>query len=136
MIIYSVPHTGTHFLKKLTGLHALHYNSDIGENEIIISPIRDPFDTWQSWQRRGSEQDFFTPWFNFSQAWEQLDVTVLPIDTPDRDKHLKALSIKLSTELYTDWMPENSKAGPDVELTVDLSSIYALPVVREYYAIG
>ena len=130
-MIYSVPHTGTHFLMKLLGMKAKHYDG-MPEEDLIISPIRDPWETYVSWVSRGRDQDFDKPWRIFNEAWEAKEVLILPIDHKDRDNCLETLGKRLNMQLRTNWIPENTGNPKEVE-KIDLSHIYSLPVVRGYY---
>lgn len=133
-VIYSVPHTGTYFLIVLLGIKARHYDTMPEAGGLIISPIRDPWQTYRSWVTRGrSLAGFDRAWRNFNAAFERLDVAVVPIDTPDRDEHLAALSERLERDLSTDWAAENV-GPPAVEIArLTLDHIYNLPVVQKYY---
>ena len=138
MIIYSIPHTGTHFLKDLlekSGLtvKALHIEGWKPTKEHIINPIREPFKTWVTWESRNREQDFKIRWLLLDEIYRTQDVSIIPIDTDDRDKHLQDLSKRLNLELYTEWKPVSSQPHKAVK-KIDLKEIYYLSVVKKYYS--
>lgn len=136
--VLSVEHTGTHFLDKLlrTGgfrdISASHWG-DHRDDGFVISPIRRPEDVYRSWVARGRMGErFWFSWLRFNERYEAGNVFVLPVDTPDREKRLEALSERLRTTFTTDWEPVG--CGPKVEVPdIDLSGLYALPVVRDFY---
>ena len=136
--IWSIPHTGTHFLKHLlenAGIEckARHFSGWELTDDLVIAPIRDPKKTLQSWIARGREQDFNEMWQIFDTAFQTQNMFILPIDTQCRDKELIELSKILGVELKTDWEPLNKGISNNDE-TGDLSSIYNLSVVKKYYS--
>jgi len=137
--LFSVPHTGTHFLKKVledAGLtvKAKHWTGWLPVDGLIIAPIRDPKRTLQSWKARKRVQDFTGLWELFDKAYNSQNVFVLPIDTDNKDERLKELSKLLNVTLETDWAPLN--VGPSSEheeIKEDLTDIYKLKVVNDFY---
>ena len=70
----------------------------------MILTMRHPLLVADSWRRRGRKvgEDFKAMWRNlFSLQGE--DTYWLPIDTPDRDRRLEALSTRLGVDLDDDW---------------------------------
>lgn len=135
--VWSVPHTGTHFIKKLledAGLtvKARHFSGWVKTDELIICPIRDPQKTWKSWKARNRNQNFDEMWEIFNRAYKEQKMFILPIDTEDRSEKLKELSELLGVTLATDWKPVNASMGSTEENT-DLEHIYKLDVVNKYY---
>jgi len=136
--LFSIPYTGTHFLKDLleqSGLEvrARHIEAWTKTDELVIAPIRDPYDVYVSWVSNKRDQDFAEKWANFNQMFEQQNVFILPIDTHHRNKHLAELGKLLKRPLITDWTPINAKPRHEIG-PVDLSEIYALPVVNKFYS--
>lgn len=119
--IYSIPHTGTHFLDKLLTDHgvnlyrSVHITGDpeVEDWERLIVPLRHPLKVAQSWSNR---QDRKGPsaWKQWVPAWTQLAglrAFFFPIDAEDRNKRLKDLSEYVGVHLETDWTPENHYDG-------------------------
>jgi hypothetical protein len=137
--LISIPHTGTHFLKKILEnagfkLNIKHIEGWKPMDELIVSPLRDPYETYVSWVSRERDQDFTEKWHMFNDMYEAQNVEVVPIDTDNKRDHLKRLGDKLDTILTTDWKPVNS-SGKKVKVDwVDLKEIYDLPVVKQFYA--
>ncbi len=136
--LFSVPHTGTYFLKGVLEdagfkVHARHWEGWRLSGDLIVAPIRNPYDSFTSWVSRQRNQNFQEKWDMFNKAYESDQrMIIVPIDTHDRDVHLKRLSNFLNTDLATDWTPVNSAKVSDVG-PVDLSDIYSLPVVKKFY---
>tara|TARA_R110000803_G_scaffold210685_1_gene283167 strand:- start:4844 stop:5407 length:564 start_codon:yes stop_codon:yes gene_type:complete len=135
--LFSVPHTGTHFLKQLlesAGLQvrARHWEGWSKTDQQIVAPIRNPYDTFVSWVNRGRDQDFLEKWQIFNEAYETQDLLILPIDTNDRDKRLRTFSAELGIKLDTDWTPVNQGNNQEIGF-MDLSEVYNLPVVKQFY---
>jgi len=109
----------------------MHYTHWKGEGKFIISPIRDPYHVYRTWYSRGKfGPDFYKEWNRFNSARDS--VHILPVDTNDREEHLKNLGEKMGLELKTQWKPiEHMERFEPPE--IDLSEVYNLPVVREYY---
>lgn len=142
MIIASVPHTGTHFIKELitssgVKIDQKHFAShEIDYNQLIISPIRDPHDCYVTHKSRGHlDETFFYSWFEFNRVYESnADLMVIPIDQVDnREIYLSQLSKKLGIPLTTDWQPVSSKDREDITRgSVNLRYLYNLPVVKDF----
>lgn len=75
---------------------------------------------------------FFHMWKVFDEMCRRWDVTVLPIDTPDREEFLVELGAVFNTELKTDWTPKGCGQRKKVE-PVDLTEIFDLPIVKKFY---
>tara|TARA_R110000803_G_scaffold112574_1_gene180899 strand:+ start:479 stop:724 length:246 start_codon:yes stop_codon:yes gene_type:complete len=73
-----------------------------------------------------------TEWETFNAAFEAGATQIVPVDTEDRDIHLAALARMLNVDLVTDWEPVEHK-DRKVPPAMDLTDIYALPVVQHYY---
>ena len=135
--LYSVPHTGTHFLKGVLEsageqVRARHWEGWTPTDETIVAPIRNPYDTFVSWVNRERDQDFLEKWEIFNKAYETQNLLILPIDTNDRDKRLRTLGAELGLKLQTDWTPVNQGNNQDIGY-VDLKEVYELPVVKQFY---
>ena len=150
-MVYSVPHTGTHFSVDLLAQHGIitkshHFNinprwldnSRMTTDFPKICPIRDPRAAWVTWNSReqrmtdGRVEVFFGMWKVLDEVCRRWDVTVLPVDTPDRDKYLVELGAVFNTELKTDWTPKGSGYRKDVE-PIDMTEIFNLPIVKKFY---
>lgn len=138
--IISVPHTGTNFLNKLVTdagfmtVRCHHWQKkDLDKEGLILSPIRDPWKTWITWQSRNRQDDFFESWFLFNQVYQENPyLFILPIDTPAKFDYLKMLSCMLKVDIQTDWSPVESQPHKEV-VKKDLSAIYNLSVVKKFY---
>lgn len=140
--IYSVQHTGSRFIKSILLNHGWdfvdvkHYQTPYFTDGLCISPIRNPWDAYISWVSRGRCEDFYQAWHNFNETFlKNPDLWIVPVDTLNRDKYLRALSYRLDCDLSTDWMPVG--CGPRKQVkNIDLTEIYQLPIVRKFYAIN
>lgn len=138
--VISVKHTGTNFIHQLLlnsvgSVRVTHWSSLDLDNipSIIISPIRNPgmtYGTWYSRNRFGEQ--YFQEWEIFNQYFLDGKVTVVPVDTKDRDVHLKSLSNKLGVELSTNWEPVESQKRFSPPM-MDLTRVYSLEVVKCFY---
>ena len=77
----------------------------MAECSLLISTMRNPMDVAISWIHRGIPlnqwfRDLWTNLFSLQAAHKGL---WLPVDTPDRDMRLNAISERLGVELKTDW---------------------------------
>jgi hypothetical protein len=157
VIIVSVPHTGTVFVKTLLSKAKLnpiqhHCHSDSvfllksRPNAQIVVPLRHPEKAWRTWCLRGTglqERRQRAKYEQFRQAWVWLDeicrdydVLYLPIDLPERDQYLETMSEALDIPLETDWAPRGATAGSLImhePQERDLSDVMALDVVRRFY---
>lgn len=115
ILLYSIPHTGTHFTAKLLdgllsgAVHITGDPEDTSKYTKIVVPLRHPEKVAESWAKRfelrGSQQ-----WKQWEAAWEYLyelepDPRVFFFDLERKD--LKGLSEFVGQELTTDWAPEN-----------------------------
>jgi len=136
--VYSVPHTGTTFLRGLlvdAGLdvEVAHFGKKaIKLDAPIVCPIRDPEKQYITWKTRETNVDCFESWRIFNHLYENHSLHIIPVDGEGRDVYLSILSDYLGKELKTDWTPLNSRPRKAIEVP-DLSEIYNLPVVRRFY---
>lgn len=141
--LLSVVHTGTHFLMDLFKANGIdnyshcHYGvqTPIITQELIVSPIRDPWACYVTCISRGHLDDsFWMGWREFNARFLfEGDLWIVPVDTDSRGVLLSLLSLRLGVPLITDWKPVRS--GPRLEVEpVDLSEIYNLPVVKKFYS--
>ena len=138
--IVSVKHTGTNFMEAVVreagfdtvAAHWSTYNKT--RVSAIVSPIRNPLLTFRSWYSRNRfGGEFFKEWELFNQAWLDGKIAhVQPIDTEDRDEHLKKLSEVLGSTCVTDWKPVASGEHLDPPKT-DISQVLNLEVVKHFY---
>ena len=149
-LIYSVPHTGTKFTRSLILGEEVsrHYDQipfQLDENT-IVSPIRNPRDTWQTWAQRntpslGNDEvrlfhRYLANWLMFNQYFlEHPGLLILPIDTPERRIHLEYISERLGKSFETDWTPVGSAPHSHPRSTLNISAVYRLEVVKEFYAV-
>lgn len=136
--VLSVQHTGTQFICKVLNdagwmdLNVHHYGAPRAAG-LVVSPIRDPFDTWVTWCSRDRKEDFFTAWRQFNEMYQSNpDLYIVPVDTLSRQMYLNLLASRLKCELKTDWEPVSSSDHKNFKL-IDLTEIYELPVVKRYY---
>lgn len=125
ILVASVPHTGSHFAVHTIGLPAQNlYHVYEGESlriikdahesgALIVVPMRHPMQVAQSWANRGKpivEHPVHEPMVRLFRSLIEhvvpLDPMYLPVDVPDREVYLRALSAALGKELVTDWAPE------------------------------
>ena len=137
--VRSVHHTGTDFINKVlkdagwNETRSCHWDADRRSEGLMISPIRNPSDSYITWESRGRTEDFFLLWKIFNKAFlKNKDLFIVPVDTSDRQDWLDKLSSRLKCKLKTDWKPVNSQPRKEVE-KIDLSEIYKLPVVEKFY---
>jgi hypothetical protein len=126
IIVPTVPHTGTHFVKNLladTGqeLYVRHvYPAEIERLEYLLNqghptivPSREPDAVIASWLRYGKDPENFAG-MSLLEWWKLLDglvmmrqnVYLLHLDNPElRDLELATINFELQLELATDWTP-------------------------------
>ena len=77
------------------------------EAKTLILTMRDPMAIAISWIHRGLPLDkwFKDMWHNLFKLQAEYDGLWLPIDTPDRDMRLQAISGRTGADLHTDWTP-------------------------------
>jgi hypothetical protein len=136
--LFSVPHTGTHFLKEViesagVPVKARHVEGWSMTDDLVVCPIRNPLDTYKSWIARGRDQDFTEKWNLLNTIYKEQQPLIIPIDTDERDRFLKMLGILLGKTLTTDWSPVNKGINKKQDVDVDLSDVYSLQVVRDFY---
>jgi hypothetical protein len=126
IVVPSVPHSGTHFLKDhlLHGLETwVRHPYPVEQPKIIelldagnpaIVPWRDPDAVRASWLRRGKDPNNYAGWSLTRWYEEQAkllrpyidigDIAILNIDNPEvRDDQLERINYQLGLELKTDW---------------------------------
>jgi hypothetical protein len=163
IVLRTVPHTGTNFMQQMLSSAGFppsrieHYDvtttSFVDDPmEIIVSPIRDPRHVYGTWCARYSNNcsvtptTFYASWFAFNRAFMDISMKdrfyILPLDTDDRDDHLRKLSKRLVfAHLTTDWKPvssQESRYGPSVPPDKEsmprvLEEVMKLPVVVSFY---
>lgn len=139
-MILSVPHTGTRSIKALTGHTGIHVHAPDKEilaslTEHVIAPLRDPWSVYVSFYSRrgtghGTKVSMEHAWERMAYWHERLDIFYVPVDV-EPELQRKRLSEYLGRELG-EWPHEGhfpSKEPP----YKDLSWIYDLPMVREFY---
>ena len=77
----------------------------MAESSLLISTMRNPMDVAVSWIHRGMplNQWFRDLWTNVFKLQAEHNGLWLPVDTPDRELRLKAISERLEVDLKTDW---------------------------------
>ena len=76
-----------------------------------VTPLRHPREIVTSWERRGKDlEDLFTQTENLTSIAHMCHV--LPIDSPERHKHLVGLRGWLGMPLSTDWRVVHSVEKP------------------------
>ncbi len=135
--VRSVQHTGTCFLHDLLRengwyVRTTHFNP-VNREGFLISPIRNPEEVWKTWCSQERREDFEQMWNLFNDTFlNNPDLHIVPVDTEDREDHLKKLGQRLKCNLKTNWKPVNTHVRKNFKER-DLTSIYDLPVVRKFY---
>ncbi len=149
MHILSVPHTGSRTLHSVLNCPYVHTHSkgrDPGaqeelvrrviEGKQIVTPLRDPEDVWRSWTNRHNP-DTPNPAKHFKRAWELLetyaqeyDLHFITIDRPERDAQLGEL---LGYKPELDWPAVGHFESDKPPVEADLSWIYELPMIKQFY---
>ena len=77
----------------------------MSECGLLISTMRNPVAIAESWIHRGLPLDkwFMDMWTNLFKLQAEYDGMWLPVDTPDRDMRLQAISKRLCVDIKTDW---------------------------------
>jgi len=135
VIIVSVPHTGTRFLKKRLGIkdhiHTValwEHLLEKTEGRTIISPLRNPVSVWRSTTRRWVTPDIPLDTHSFLRSWYMLHALSLV-----RDIDFIAID-KQQDERITDWAPVGKgDEGRAVHPDIDLKPLYELPFIKEFY---
>lgn len=137
LIIVSVPHTGTRFLKKRLGIEDhIHSNSnweklwDTIDGRYVIAPLRSPPTVWRSWCRRHANRDplewvghFMAGWFALNALDQMIDVDMICVDKQEDPR-------------IDDWQPVGEFEGRPTDWKlhkVDLRTLYNLPIVYRNY---
>ena len=119
VILATIPHTGTHFFKKLLEDHgfevkAIHVtdnglkqvNSKVSAGWVLVTTYRNIDRVLKSWHMRGREgqslNQYLENWYTLHQ-WEPI---VVSFDN-NREARLEFLSAVLDVELKTDWESVN-----------------------------
>lgn len=143
VMIVSVMHTGTGFMRKLlsgvgVGCVNTHWEDfapkSYPESMRFISPLRHPYDTFVSWYSRDKfGPAFFKQWNEINEAYLKDEIAmILPLDLPNKNEHLHRLSLLLGVEIATDWQRVSSwdrKVPPQT----DISEVYGLQIVKDFY---
>lgn len=132
MIVASIPHSGTrlvvdeilktpwvHFKDKekeghIYCGHIYTYNAPLVKMRMeqypAIVPLRHPYLTATSWKKRGMDiGEMCIAYYILVDQLDQYNPLYLPIDRPERDDYLKAISKELKRPLKTDWPMVNSR---------------------------
>jgi len=147
MIIFpTIRHTGSHFVVGLFGFDinkAMSWKHDgkgefifdhihpanakrfmplLQENTVVV-PLRHPKVVAVSWQsRQRDEQEMIACWDFMVSEIDPLKPNYLPIDSDDRDLHLKRLNFDLGLSLQTDWTPMGVKQNNHALRHTDVQS--------------
>ena len=146
--LITVPHTGTRTLKAALDCFHIHAHSmpssvhRVCDNKIVVSPLRDPKDVWESWKIRFGTVRQADAIGAFDEAWRALaqwdkvyDITYVPLDIPElRDKQLESIGADTSYDWsdrkgHLETLPEDPQPVEDRPL----DWIYELPMVKQYY---
>ena len=133
MILCSVQHTGTKFLRDMFGeIHHASFVEDIEpgtrylrvghisgglisgilyrlKSDQAIVPLRHPRSVTESWRRR--DKSIAELNYNFNLLFNEIDKFnpfYLAIDSNNRDRQLTQINKDLGLDLKTDWKPRNS----------------------------
>ena len=146
--LVSVPHTGTRFAQELLEQaypnliceHWLRYRGVVPaafDCDLVIVPMRNPLDVYRGfWKRSKMGPEYFDSWTTLQEAYDYSPVLMrfLPVDLHDRDDYLQALATDLGIRLRTDWEPVGTRESV-FEPPIDLSKVYRLPVVQQFYGL-
>ncbi len=166
ILIVSVRHTGTRFLHDQVG--GIHYH--VGENKIhgdgevskdqqfslVLSPLRNPKDVWDSWCCRyglycgthpsgpivgngdiiSTKKWFKDSWINLSELHK--DIIFIPVDIEEGKEQIKIAEGRIGRGLGVDWNKRYGHQPRPVtkykrEWTADMDFIYKLPFIDRFY---
>jgi len=135
VIIVSIPHTGTRFLRRRMRTKRYIHVTEPWDKLVetltgreVISPLRSPQSVWRSYSRRWVDPDspidtigFINNWYTMHTLTLFFDIDFIPVDL-QQDKRI------------TDWSPIGERdAGDAVHPDIDLSKVYQLPFVQKWY---
>jgi hypothetical protein len=117
ILIPTVPHTGTHFMRALfKGQHKIQldhiwpertamWRELLHKGHPIVVPMRHPFEVAESWKRRGKDPlEIPELWRLLVQEIDKYNPQYLCLDVPLlRNGQLKAINNRLHLNLATDW---------------------------------
>lgn len=99
MSIYDA-HIGTPYSEAVAG-------GAMKAGAVVVIPMRHPDAVTTSWVRRGADLD------RLAALWVELrnheSALFIPVDHPDRDTYLAAVSESIGYKLTTDWQPYNAE---------------------------
>lgn len=137
--IISVKHTGTNFISKILEdnevgrVRCSHWLTSNPNRKFIISPIRDPYETYITWYSRGRfGPDYYKEWEIFNEAYLKGIAHIVPVDISTRKYYLDKLSEEIGIELKTNWKKVEHQER-FVPPSISLKNVYDLPVVKRYY---
>ena len=140
--ILSVQHSGSRSLRKIfisngyDFVDIKHFTKPYHDIKFAVAPIRDPIEVYRSWVSKGRTEDFFNAWWCFEQTYLlNPNVWIIPVDIPSlRNKYLENLGEYLHINFVTDWeIVGHTKRKKEIEIP-DLSEIYKLAVVSNFYS--
>lgn len=145
VMLLSVPHTGTRFLRKLIeptfNLHT-HPSTGLGKtramlkiSRLIVCPLRDPAKVWESFCRKGlSDGQFWLSWARLWHLSHEFSIYYMPIDVSESQDRLNLLGEILGRPLKTDWAPVGHEPQHQGEIREhDLADLYAIPFIKRWY---
>jgi hypothetical protein len=135
-IIVSIPHTGTNFIgQQLDISHRVHSHApwdvllrEIGHKK-IITPIRHPFNVWDSWCKRyASEPGFaYTTW---GFAWKSMDIL-------DHSFFVDFIDLEAKTDpRIDDWSDVIGSADREpwpIPPVLDIKRLWEMSFVNRHY---
>jgi len=79
--------------------------------------------------------EYFDAWETLQEAYEYSPVLMrfVPIDRFDRDDYLAMLGQDLGIKFDTDWGPIGMKEDGVLAPPINLSSVFKLDVVKQFY---
>jgi hypothetical protein len=134
-IIVSVPHSGSHFLKKhlqATHIHHTWLEWDglvrlCKEAEHIYVPLRHPRDIFESWGKRkqmNNPTQWYRAWIHLQALDDLFDLDIVAVDQ-QKDERIRC------------WRPENhvttSQQRGALESSVFWEPLLGLPIISRYY---
>lgn len=134
--IFSIPHSGTRFAKKLIVGIAQHLSEQSYRNypddfDVVIMPFRKPETVLASWLNRDKYRIHLVACYQMLLEFWSNNYLPLPVDHPDREKYLGRISEAVGLELKTDWEPIGHSAGNNTSMPIP--EAYEIPIIRELY---
>jgi len=151
--VLSIPHSGTRSLCEMLDCEHVHtfvpwsrIDAEI-EDDVVITPLRDPKKLWQSWLNRFNTvhkidlDRFEGAWRNLELADKVYDIWYVPVDHPARDERLQAIADRLEIEVNPTWErvghmggdPEWVERNKDKLPVINWDYIYNLPFIKRLY---